>query len=91
MGSMGTRMDPKDVIVSVYHNWGKAEMTLEEWIATGPGVRRHRHPVEPRERSTGRPLPMSAIPLQYRNSRASRLLIRLGLLDDPWPADKREQ
>ena len=77
--------DPDDVLLTVAHPFGDVEVTLAEWIETGPGPRPAVRPVRARSRSTGRPLPLSVIPFRYRNDAGSREAIRLDRLDDPWP------
>jgi hypothetical protein len=78
-------VDPKDILVVIAHPFGDIEVTLAEWIERGPGPRHLIRPVQARSRSTGEPLPLSVIPLRYRNDEESRRAIRLGLIDDPWP------
>jgi hypothetical protein len=70
-----------DIVVVLDHPHGRVEVPLSEWMETGPGERPSLRPVAARERTTGRTVP---IPLAARNSRLSRLLIRIGLLRDPW-------
>lgn len=77
-------IDPDDTLVVIGHPFGDVEVPLAVWIATGPGPRPGVRPLQARSRSTGQPLPLSAIPVRYRNNWQSRLAIRLGLLDDPW-------
>jgi hypothetical protein len=84
--------DPDDTLVVIGHPYGDVEVPLAVWIATGPGPRPGVRPIRARSRSTGQPLPLSVIPLRYRNNWLSRLAIRHGLLDDPWPpADQSNQ
>jgi hypothetical protein len=80
--------DPDDVLVVIGHPFGDIEVPLAVWIATGPGPRPFVRPVQARSRSTGQLLPLSAIPLRYRNDAQSRKAIRDGLLDEPWPGDE---
>jgi hypothetical protein len=77
--------DPDDVLVTIGHPFGDVEVPLAVWIATGPGPRPLVRPLHARSRSTGQPLPLSVIPLRYRNDEQSRQAIEDGLLDDPWP------
>lgn len=77
--------DLDDILVVIGHPFGDVELPLAVWIATGPGPRPFVQPVRARLRSTGRPLPLSVIPLRYRNDEESRRAIREGLLDNPWP------
>jgi hypothetical protein len=77
--------DLDDILVVIGHPFGDHEVPLTVWIARGPGPRPFVRPVQARSRSTGRPLPLSVIPLRYRNDAKSRKAIQDGLLDDPWP------
>ena len=54
------------------------EVPLAVWIATGPGPRPFVRPLRARSRSTGQPLPLSAVPLRYRNDEQSRQAIEDG-------------
>lgn len=77
--------DLNDIVVVVGHPFGDVEVPLADWIATGPGPRPFVRPLRARSRSTGQPLPPSAVPLRYRNDEQSRQAIQDGLLDNPWP------
>ena len=77
--------DPDDILVTIGHPSGDVEVPLAVWIATGPGRRPFVRPLQARSRSTGRDLPLSVIPLRYRNDEQSRQAIQEGLLDNPWP------
>jgi hypothetical protein len=81
-------IDPYDIIVVVGHPFGDVEVPLAEWVATGPGPRPYVRPLRAWSRSTGQPVPLSAIPLRYRNDQQSRQAIHDGLLEDPWPQDR---
>lgn len=72
------------MIVRVSHPYGEHEMTLREWMATGPGKRPWVSPYAARDASTGMDLPLSVIPIKFRNNLLSRVLIKLGFFDDPW-------
>ncbi len=62
----------------------RVETPIEEWLRRGPGGSAAR-PVAARLAPSGRLLPLGCVvPLRYRNSRLSRLLIALHLLPDPW-------
>jgi hypothetical protein len=78
--------DSDDVLVVIDHPFGQVEWSLARWIATGPGPRNAR-PVSARSRSTGQPLPLTVIPLAYRNTRESRALIAAGRIESPWPGE----
>lgn len=77
--------DPDDVLVTIGHPMGDIEVSLAVWIATGPGPRPFVRPIRARSRSTGQPLPLSVIPLRYRNDEQSRQAINNGRLANPWP------
>lgn len=74
----------KDIDVILSHPHGQIEISAEEWFLTGPGERGWLMPIAAKSKTTGERLSISVIPLRYRNNRWSRLLIRLGLLSDPW-------
>jgi hypothetical protein len=73
-----------DILVVIEHPYATAEVPLDDWMETGPGYRPLLRPVGARDRRTGKPLPLSVIPLRYRNNFLSRLLIALGLMKNPW-------
>lgn len=73
-----------DVIVTISHPHGNLEVTLNEWIQNGPGDRDLLQPISAHRISTGEKLPTKVIPLRYRNSHLSRLLISLNLIEKPW-------
>ena len=81
---MDMAMDPDDILVTLGHPHGDIEVPLAEWMRIGPGERPLVRPVAARRMSTGQPLPLRVIPLKYRNTGPARLLIRAGLLPDPW-------
>ncbi|MBO0869866.1 MAG: hypothetical protein J2P15_15000 [Micromonosporaceae bacterium] len=76
---------PDDILVVIGHPYRDIEVPLATWIAIGPGPRRFVRPVRARSRSTGEPLPLTVIPLRYRNDEQARKAIRDGLVEDPWP------
>lgn len=78
-------IDPEEVIVVIEHPFGRVEATLAEWMARGPGPRGLVRPVAARDRPTGRDLPLTVVPLAYRNDEESRRLIAEGRLESPWP------
>jgi hypothetical protein len=75
---------PEDVLVIVSHPFGDIEITLAQWMAVGPGPRPLVRPVAARSRVSDEPLPLTVIPLRYRNDEQSRTAIRQGLVTDPW-------
>lgn len=75
---------PEDIIVVVGHPFGQVEISLAEWMGTGPGHRPLVRPIAARRRSTGEQLPLSIIPVRYRNDDESRRLIARGELEPPW-------
>jgi hypothetical protein len=73
-----------DIVVTLDHPHGRLEVPLSEWMKTGPGERPYVRPVAARNRRTGQTVPISTIPLPYRNSGLSRSLIKIGVLSNPW-------
>ncbi len=80
---MLTPAEYEDVIVTVAHPYADVETTLRRWIETGPGPQPF-VTITAARRGNGDPVPLEAIPLQYRTSPESRRLQRLGLLAAPW-------
>ena len=76
-------MEPSEIIVTIDHPFGTVEATLAEWIERGPGPRPLVRPVAARSAATGEELPLTVIPLRYRNDAESRQLIAAGRLDPP--------
>src|SRR5262245_44105272 len=76
--------DTEDILLTIAHPQGDCEISLAEWIRTGPGDRKYLQPSSARRKSTGSAISLIQIPLQYRNTRLARLLIGLRLLRDPW-------
>jgi hypothetical protein len=77
-------VDPEDVILVLEHPFGRVETTLAEWMLKGPGPRPGVRPVEARSRADGGPLPLTVVPLPYRNDEESRRLISEGAIRSPW-------
>ena len=75
----------KDIVVIIDHPHGRLEVPLEQWIEQGPGSRDLLRPVAAKSAKTGEPLPLTVIPMPYRNSPLTRLLVRMKLLKKPWP------
>jgi hypothetical protein len=80
--------DEEDIQLTIAHPVGDLKVSLATWILTGPGPRDRVRPIAARRKSTGEELPLTVIPLQYRNDDESRKLIASGELPDPWK--KRE-
>lgn len=76
-------MDDSELIVTIDHPMGAVEVTLREWIARGPGPRGLVRPVAVR-RAAGEELPLSVIPVEYRNDEESRRMIADGVIENPW-------
>lgn len=72
------------MVVVVAHPYADFDRPLREWMARGPGPRHGTRPVSARSRTTGEALPLTVIPLAYRNDRESRALIAAGKLASPW-------
>ena len=80
--------DHGQVIVTIAHPSGDIDVPLDTWKEKGPGTRRFVRPVAAKI-VDGRPLPLRVIPLMYRNNWLSRMLIRLGILKNPWEHPER--
>ena len=78
-------IDPDDIMVVIDHPFGAVDVSLADWIVRGPGGRSLLRPVRAWSRSTRQGVPLSSIPLRYRNDEESRQAIRDGLIDNPWP------
>lgn len=78
-------IDPGDIMLVIAHPFGGVDVSLADWIVRGPGGRSGLRPVRAWSRSTRQGVPLSAIPLRYRNDEESRKAIRDGLIDNPWP------
>jgi hypothetical protein len=76
--------DYDDILVLVAHPWQNSFVPLPTWIEWGPGPRPFVRIIEAKRASTGEPVPLSEIPLEYHNSRRGRELQRKGLLPMPW-------
>ena len=77
----------KDIELILSHPHGQIEISGEKWVLTGPGEKDLLRPIAAKSKTTGEVLPITVIPLRYRNNRWSRLLIKLGLLSDPWKSN----
>ena len=77
-------VDLRQVEVRLSHPWNEDYVPLGLWIEEGPGARPLMGPIAARHSETYESLPLSVVPLRYRNTRWSRLLIRLGVLEEPW-------
>lgn len=73
-----------DVIVVIAHPAGDVEASLRQWIELGPGPRELLRPVVAIHRGTRERLPISVVPWRYRNTWLSRMLIKIGVLRNPW-------
>lgn len=80
------KQDCSEIYVTVNHPWGDLEIPLTAWIEYGPGPR-HLVSINSARCSDGRILPLTVVPLQFRNNQLSRLLIKLKFLSDPWKHD----
>jgi hypothetical protein len=76
--------DPDEVVLVLAHPFGDVETTLAEWMRTGPGPRPLVRPVAARSRRTGEPLPLTVVPLPYRNDKEARARIAAGDIEWPW-------
>jgi hypothetical protein len=75
---------PEDVLVLVRHPFGDVWATLAAWREHGPGSRLLVRPVAAKSRLTGESLPVTMIPLPYRNDDESRAAVRRGEFPVPW-------
>lgn len=82
--STNTAPDLRHIHVRISHPSGELSVPLAEWMRRGPGPRRLLRPHSVVDARTGHPLPLSVIPLRYRNTPWSRLLCKLGVLPHPW-------
>ena len=76
--------DFEDLILVIDHPFGRVDVSLAQWIVTGPGPRPFVQPIAVRRRSTGEELPLTTVPLRYRNDEESRRLIAEGAIESPW-------
>ncbi len=77
-----------NLFVILEHPHGKLEVPLENWCRNGPGPRVYLRPIEVRRRGNDERLPLRILPFRYRNTPLSRFLIRVGLMSDPWSAQR---
>ncbi len=71
-------------MLDVCQIWERVETPIEEWLRHGPAGSAAR-PVAARMAPSGNRLPLHCVvPLRYRNTWFSRLLIALHVLPDPW-------
>jgi hypothetical protein len=77
-------IDLDDILVTIAHNFGDLEVPLRSWIEKGPGPRKHLQLIAARSASTGKPLPLEVVPMQYINSAEARSLVAEGKLPAPW-------
>jgi hypothetical protein len=72
-----------DIVVTVAHPWGDVDFALSNWVVRPP-ARPLTSIVAARRQSTGDPVDLAEIPLEYHNTWKSRRLQRLGQLPTPW-------
>ena len=84
MGGEERELRPDDVEVLIRHPFGDVWPTLAAWMEHGPGPRVELRPVAARSRLTSEALPLSMVPLRYRNDAESRAAIERGEFTDPW-------
>jgi len=84
------RIPPEQIELDVMTSHGTTKTTLQDWINTGPGVRPFSRPVAARISKTGEKLPLSCVPIRYRNTLVSRLLIRVGIFQSPWEKEQSD-
>jgi len=76
--------ETSDILVSLSHPHGDIEVPLSEWITHGPGARKYLKPTSVKRASTNEKLPITVIPIQYRNTFLSRMLIYMRFIPKPW-------
>jgi hypothetical protein len=82
---MNHKTECNEITLEITHKWGKGTASLDQWIALGPGEdERSAFPSAAKCADNGQDLPLSVIPMRYRNTPLSNLLIRLKLIPDPW-------
>lgn len=79
--------DCKNINVIISHPHGDIETSLDTWLQNGTGKRKYVTVTSVICADTQEKLPLSLLPLRYRNNRLSRLLIFIGLLQNPWHDD----
>ena len=72
------------MLVKISVSFAVGEVPLATWMALGPGRRSATAPESARSQSTGEALPLTVIPLPYRNDLESRALIAAGKIASPW-------
>ncbi len=79
----------KEVELLIHHNWGDAWITLESWIEWGPTEYPSGAAPIAARCSDGHELRLrDVVPLRYRHNLLSYILIKLGILSNPWPQYK---
>lgn len=78
---------PLNIDVIIGHPFGDVRVSLEEWVRVGPGPRFLVKPIRALRRDTDEELPLSVIPVQYRNDVSYIRKIVNGLVPDPWQRD----
>ncbi len=84
---MSSEPECEKIRVVIASNWGWGDIpniSLEDWIAKGPGSRWHIGPAGAICADDGRRLPISVIPLQYRNNEFAQFLYAAGAVPYPW-------
>ncbi|GAA1572573.1 hypothetical protein GCM10009827_113190 [Dactylosporangium maewongense] len=76
---------PENVLIAYATTGERHRMPLEEWATHGPGPRHGTRPRVAYDRRTGDELPLTVVPLRYRNDLESRSLIAAGRMPPPWP------
>ena len=73
-----------DLVVTLDHPHGIVEIKLNEWMILGPGSGLLLKPKSLKSTASKKKVSLKTIPLKYRNSFISRLLIKLHLIPNPW-------
>jgi len=86
---MRQNIDRSNINVTIDHPFGSVNVPLQTWMSSGPGLR-SKVAVHRAKHIDGSPLPIEVVPLRYRNTLLSRMLIRLHVLQDPWKQAKQK-
>lgn len=79
------KVECDEVEILIWHKWGESWVSIEDWMKFGPTENPSgAEPIAARC-SDGRDLSLeSVLPLRYRRNLLSYILIKIGILADPW-------
>ena len=78
------KIDTNKLSVAIDHPHGEIIVPMNTWIEQGPGERPLLAPSYLIYTETGEKLSLEYLPWKYRNSSLQRLLVRFGLMPNPW-------